>query len=134
MTRVLRQITVLAALFIFGIVYNATVKWLEDKDYHDGYVAYLVVFGTAVTIIGYGLLAGADAALKAFYCFAASGLPMVVGSCWRHIKEAERIKRDARQFAGGEIGNGNASQGGRHSMASPNRGDGGTGRRGAEHC
>lgn len=126
-----KEVIVLASLFGFGIVYNAFVKSLEDKGYHEGYVSYLVVVGTAITVLVSIPLVGFQTALKMFKCFSASGLPMVLGSCWRHVVEGERIKRDALEFGGR---GGHTPEGGRSRLAGGRRGNSGVGLGRSGHC
>lgn len=86
----MRDIIIFVALFLFGVGYNFFVAWLERRGYHEGYVAYLVVAGTLITILATYSLIGRDAMLLVLACFVASGTPMIVGSCYRHVKEREK--------------------------------------------
>jgi membrane protein DedA with SNARE-associated domain len=76
---------VLLTLFVFGIVYNWVVGWLERKGYDRGYTALLVVLGVGVTVALSGFLIGMQATLLVTACFVASGLPMIVGSIVRYV-------------------------------------------------
>ncbi len=78
---------VLVGLLAFGCGYNALVAWLEKNGHDRGYTAFLVVGGCLATILGVGFLLGRDSALTVFLCFAASGLPMVVGSMARYAQK-----------------------------------------------
>jgi len=80
-------VLILSTLFLFGILYNALVTWLEDHHYDRGYTAILVIGGSAVTIAGAGHLAGWRATLWTLACFAVSGTPMTIGSIWRHCQQ-----------------------------------------------
>lgn len=84
---------VLAGLFLFGVGYNWFVAWLERDGRDRGYTAILVVAGVAITVIGFGHLAGTEAAIAIFYCFSASGTPMIVGSIWRHVSQRAREEK-----------------------------------------
>ena len=92
-------IAVYAALTVFGILYNALVGWLEREMSDHGYTAFLVVGGVIVTLAGATILIGWQSAFLTGLCFAASGLPMIVGSMWRSLRrrtsERARIHRDA---------------------------------------
>lgn len=83
---------VLISLFLFGLGYNWLVAWLEEKRYDRGYTAFLVVGGSAVTLAAGALLVGLEPVLWLLVCFAASGLPMVVGSCVRSWKARQRAE------------------------------------------
>ena len=97
---------VLISLLAFGFTYDALVGWLERKGYARGYTALLVVFGTAVTLIGFGLLIGSwPMALLATACFAASGAPMVLGSWWRHVIQRAKDERSALRIVREELVN-----------------------------
>jgi hypothetical protein len=84
-----RLVAVLAGLVLFGVLYNWLVSWLNDTVDH-GYLALLVAGGTAVTLVGFGLLAGWEIALLAGVCFGASGAPMIAGSVVRHLQRSVR--------------------------------------------
>ena len=90
---------VFATLFLFGVGYNYAIAWLERQGYHEGYVSYLVVFGTLVTIFGAYPLIGRDATLLVLACFVASGLPMIIGSCHRHAKERREKEKRGSEHA-----------------------------------
>lgn len=92
------EYSILGALFLFGVLYNAFVEWLEDRHLHEGYVSYLVVFGSAVTITASIPIIGTQAAIKIFKCFCASGMPMVLGSCHRH-----QMNEDKKNVAFGKL-------------------------------
>jgi hypothetical protein len=78
-------VPVLVGLLIFGVAYNLVVSWLIHHGYDEGYTWALVVVGVLVTLIGLALIAP-SAAMLALATFAASGLPMAVGSWWRHVR------------------------------------------------
>jgi len=84
-----KSVVIFSGLFVFGVVYNALVGWLERRRYERGYVSFLVVVGTAATLAGAEKFVGRKAALQVAGCFVASGLPMIVGSVWRHVRERE---------------------------------------------
>lgn len=78
---------VVAGLFLFGLIYNAFVAWLEKMGHDRGYTAFLVVGGTLVTLAGLAVITGVETVISAIVCFVASGLPMILGSVWRHVRE-----------------------------------------------
>lgn len=78
---------VLLGLLIYGAIYNWIVGWLKREECHRGYTALLVVGGTLVTLVGASVLIGVKYALLTLACFMASGLPMVLGSMARYMRE-----------------------------------------------
>jgi hypothetical protein len=85
-------IVVILGLLVFGGIYNHVVAGLEEKGHDRGYTAYLVVGGTLVTVLGAIPLIGVESAGMVLACFAASGLPMVVGSSKRHSQQREEFE------------------------------------------
>ena len=85
----------LTALFIFGLIYNALVAWLERTHRDQGYKSTLVIAGTLVTILLVAPLIGPRNTARTIAAFAASGTPMTIGSIWRHT----RRRRNAQQRA-----------------------------------
>lgn len=83
-------------LLLFGIAYNWLVAWLEGRGYDEGYTALLVVAGNGATLI---IVALVDwrAAVLALGAFACSGLPMIVGSWWRHVRARRHAQDLLRQ-------------------------------------
>jgi hypothetical protein len=88
-------IPVLVGLLIFGVAYNLAVTWLIHHGYDEGYTWALVVVGVLVTLIGLALLSP-SAALLALAAFAASGLPMALGSWWRHVRSRKAGQESQR--------------------------------------
>lgn len=78
---------VLAALFLFGCLYAALVRFMAKRG-SDGQTAWMVVVGVAVTLFGGVFVVGLWHALVMLALFAASGLPMVVE--YVHRVEAAR--------------------------------------------
>jgi len=101
-----RAVAVCAALITFGIGYDALVRWLERKVPDHGYNAFLVAGGTLVTLIGAAFLIGPQNALLTLACFVASGLPMIIGSVHRSVRqraqEREQSAQDAMEALRGE--------------------------------
>ena len=71
-------------LCLFGILYNQAVSYVQRFTPH--YTAFFVVGGVSVTLLAATPLVGLQNAVTLFMLFAASGLPMVVGSVWRHVR------------------------------------------------
>ena len=90
---------VLTALFAFGIGYNTLVDWMERNGHDRGYTAFLVVGGCLATILGAFFLVGLEDTILIFLCFAASGLPMTVGSMSRHARRERDNERKAEGIA-----------------------------------
>lgn len=97
-----RLIAALAVLLLFGILYDLFVTWLGKQTQDHGYTAFLVVGGTIVTIAGLAWVAGLEVALVATILFAASGLPVIVGSMRRALQRriaADRVLEESAQEA-----------------------------------
>jgi predicted tellurium resistance membrane protein TerC len=88
------------ALLIFGIGYNALTSWAERRGYTKGYLSLFVAFGVAVTLVA-TVVVSWQFALITTGAFIASGLPMILGSIWRHVrdreKELERLRAEAKR-------------------------------------
>ena len=87
--------TVYGCLFVFGLLYNLFVGWLERRNYDEGYTAILVVVGVGITLAAYAAYDFASA-LRLFFAFAFSGFWMVVGSTWRYVAARRRAQDSAR--------------------------------------
>jgi len=87
---------VLAVLAGFGAWYNSAVSWMERHGPIEGFRAILVMFGVTVTGIGYVLLSSIESGVLLLMCFAASGLPMLIGDMLRAIRARQR-DREATQ-------------------------------------
>lgn len=85
---------VLAGLFVFGVVYAAIVRYVRSKRPDHGYTAFWVVGGDLAIVIGFGLIAGLEAAALLFFCMAAAGLPMIVEyiNHWLTAGSADRLE------------------------------------------
>lgn len=92
-------IAVLEALLIGGVAYNAFVAWLEREGRDRGFTALLVVIGVLITLVGYACISGIKYALLAFFCFAASGIPMIAGSVWRYSQHRKQDESTAESAA-----------------------------------
>jgi hypothetical protein len=80
-------VAVLATLALFGLGYNALVAEIGRHVPDHGYTAYLVAIGVVATLAGAALLIGLDSAIVVAGCFVASGLPMIVGSMARSLRQ-----------------------------------------------
>lgn len=90
----------LVGLFVVSVGFNWLVDYSERRGWEEGYVSFLVVIGVAYTVTGAaigGLISWQDYQYL-ILAFVASGLPMIVGSVWRHVKvrELERQLRESR--------------------------------------
>ena len=91
--------TILFGLFMFGSAYNAFVGSLEGRK--DGYLAMLVAAGVGITLVGVAIISW-QAAVLVLACFAASGIPMIIGEIARTIHKRERALRVQRLIAEAE--------------------------------
>ena len=85
-------LAVFLGLVLFGVVYNAFVEWLEGRGYTEGYLALIVAVGVFVTIVGIAVI-NFQAAIIALVAFAGSGLPMIIGSIVRYLRNREAEKK-----------------------------------------
>ena len=83
---------VLLALVLFGIGYNSLVAYLERRGYTEGYTSLLVAFGVFITLCGVATLS-IGAAVLSLAAFAASGMPMIIGSIVRYLQKRDQMKR-----------------------------------------
>lgn len=90
---------VLAGLLLFGLGYNRLVERLEKAGHTHGYLSFLVATGVAATVAAAGALIGWLNVLILAACFAASGLPMILGSVVRYLRERKQDEEAARQLA-----------------------------------
>lgn len=76
---------VLVGLACFGVLFNEIVVNNAEKylPIDHGITAFEVVFGVLVTLIGICYIAGFHILPIALLCFAASGIPMIIGSLRR---------------------------------------------------
>ena len=87
-------VIVLVALFGFGIGYNRLVGKLEHQGHDRGYMGFIVALGCAVTLAGTGFIVGLGPVLWALVCFAASGIPMIVGSISRYCRARTQQRQE----------------------------------------
>jgi hypothetical protein len=80
-------VSILAALVIAGVVYDRYIVDIIERQHPPlGVTAWEVVGGVLFTLAGFAFLAGLEMFLLALLCFAASGIPMILGSRARHAK------------------------------------------------
>jgi hypothetical protein len=92
---------IMAALGLFGVVYDRATAWMEGLGSDHGYVAFLVVGGVAVTLVGIGLadlVLDWNAGLIGLLLFACSGLPMIIGSMRRHLGKLKAQQDEVRML------------------------------------
>jgi len=79
---------VLLGLFWFGIGYNELVARLEHSRQDRGYTSFLVVIGDGVAVVGVAIvIRSLTLVLVMLACLAACGIPMIVGSVRRYMRE-----------------------------------------------
>lgn len=82
------EVLVFAMLFVFGLLYNFLVEYVQEQlPEGHGVTAWLVVGGVMVTLIGLYMLTDLRTFLLAVLCFACSGIPMIAGSMGRFFKK-----------------------------------------------
>lgn len=93
-------------LMIFGIIFNQITEWSIKHGYAQGYLSLIVAFGVGVTVLATAVISPVFA-LITLGAFAASGMPMIAGSIWRHVREREReleaLRKEAYDNAGEEM-------------------------------
>lgn len=94
-----------AILALFGILYNTWVAGLEHRGHDRGFMALIVSLGCAITSLGFAAVTNLWLGLILLICFAASGIPMIVGSIARYIhardvEERARVQRSLDRLGG----------------------------------
>lgn len=84
---------ILFALILYGIVYNMLVDFLDSRRYSEGYMSLLVAFGAFCTLSGIAFISW-PVALISLLGFAASGIPMIVGSITRYIRQRAKFQQE----------------------------------------
>jgi hypothetical protein len=103
----IKAVVLLLVLMAFGIGYNAMIARAERRHYLEGFTSLAVAAGVGFTLI---IVAIYDwrAAVTVLIGFAASGVPMIVGSIMRYIKlrneEQEHERQTARMAQPGPLG------------------------------
>jgi hypothetical protein len=83
------------ALTLFGALYNVAIErvpWLAQRR-----SAEQVIFGVLVTVLTSGFVIGWDHIIPLLILFAASGLPMLIGSWVRAARDDEEARRIAKE-------------------------------------
>jgi hypothetical protein len=88
----------LSAEVTFGFFYN---RWVQKHQAaNEGvYTAFYVTGGTLATVLIASLVIGLHAALLVLAAFGASGLPMILGSMYRHTHRIQSSTADAQSIA-----------------------------------
>lgn len=95
-------LAVYAVLMLFGVQFNALVGVLGRRGYTEGFLSVFVAGGVLITLSGVALL-NWQAALLSLGAFAASGLPMMIGSMVRYIRKREAEQRAMKNEMKNEI-------------------------------
>lgn len=97
-------VAVVFGLTAFGYGYNRWVAGVVKQGQDRGYLSLIVALGVGVTVLGFGLAVWSLwAGLVLLVCFVASGLPMIVGSVSRYMRERAREEMEARHEAQREL-------------------------------
>ena len=81
-------IAVYLALVLFGVLFNSIISYAERRTWLHGYVSLAVAGGVLITLAGVAII-DYRAALISLGAFIASGIPMMLGSVYRHVRERE---------------------------------------------
>ena len=77
-------------LFLVALLYDRlVVDRIERMDPPLGVTAWEVVAGVAFTAVVIGMLAGIDTMMLLFFMFSGAGIPMILGSHWRHQERVQ---------------------------------------------
>jgi hypothetical protein len=81
---------VMLMLSLCGVLYDRYVVDIIERHAPGlNVTAYEVVGGVLFTLVGFSLLVGMETFLLALLCFAASGIPMILGSHHRSLAPAK---------------------------------------------
>lgn len=89
------------ALVLFGIGYNTAVAWADKKGYLAGYMSLAVAIGVAITV-GSMVFISPIFTLITIGAFFASGIPMILGSIYRHVRARDEMLQKMRDEARNE--------------------------------
>lgn len=92
-------LTIVIILLLGGVLYDRLVAWLHRTDRERGLTAFLVVGGTLFTLAGAWVLYGTGVFVGVLGLFAASGLPMVVGSWVRYTDDRAKDAATAAEIS-----------------------------------
>ena len=77
-------------LFLVALLYDRlVVDRIERSDPPLGVTAWEVVAGVAFTAVVIGALTGLDMLLLILFLFSGAGIPMILGSHWRHEERVQ---------------------------------------------
>lgn len=83
---------------LFGILYAITIHQLKQSDRLEGYTAFAVVIGVAITVGLSGFIIGWGAVLGVFFIFVCTGTPMVIGDIYQHTTERNQKAAELRRI------------------------------------
>jgi len=83
-------------MLIFGILYNILVERFQKRSAR--YTAELVAGGVIVTVATSGLFIGTTNMITVLVLFVGSGLPMMIGSWIRSIRDDEEAKKVQKEL------------------------------------
>lgn len=92
-SRIKPELSVSILLIAFGIAYNWLTEQMERHGYHHGYLSFIVSIGVTGTLL-IAAIRERTASLRFFLYFVCSGIPMILGSVYRHVSQQEQDKRD----------------------------------------
>jgi hypothetical protein len=94
----IRLVLALVVDVAFGVLFN---RWVAQHQTRNGgvYTAFYVVAGVGLTLASAVLVIGLSDVLLMAVLFAASGLPMVIGSMQRHTDRIHATTQDAQAMA-----------------------------------
>jgi predicted PurR-regulated permease PerM len=78
-------LALIGAVF-FGICYNIFVLWLNRRGASEGYTAFLVAIGTAITLLFALPFIGLANTIILTLFFSATGIPMIIGNVREYIQ------------------------------------------------
>ena len=77
-------------LFLVALLYDRlVVDRIERMDPPIGVTAWEVVAGVTGTAVVIGMLTGLDMLLLILFMFSGAGIPMILGSHWRHQERVQ---------------------------------------------
>ena len=83
---------IFCGLILLGIGYNLLTAWLERHGYMDGITSLVVALGVALTITPFTMIS-LPFVLMIAGGFIASGLPMIIGSLSRYLKQRDQARK-----------------------------------------
>lgn len=80
-------------LFVFGILFNSLVRFMENRRYLDGFTWLAVVLGVAGTLIISLVFVPSKYVCLLLGAFSFSGLPMAFGAIARYVTKREASQK-----------------------------------------